>query len=136
MAEWILKELIRSRNGEFEGRRIEVRSAGIAAINGSDASDQALMIMRERKVDMSRHRARRINQEIVDWADLIFCMTGEQVASLKKDFPEMQNKLHLLTEYCGASGDIADPSGKPTRAFEECARELDVLIGSVLEKIK
>jgi protein-tyrosine-phosphatase len=48
----------------------------------------------------------------------------------------MQHKFHLLTEYCGSRGDIVDPSGKPTRAFEDCAQQLDGLIASVLEKIK
>src|ERR1035441_9434268 len=112
MAEWIMKESIRQSNGQFENHRIDVGSAGIAALNGSDASDQALMVMRERKVDGSRHRARRINQEIIDWSDYIFCMTEDQVASLEKSFPHVNNKFHLLTQYCGGSGDIVDPSGK------------------------
>lgn len=136
MAEWIMQERIRQGNGQFENHRIDVRSAGIASHNGSDASDQALMVMRERKVDGSRHRARLINQEIVDWSDLILCMTEDQLASLKKSFPDVQDKFYLLTEYCGGSGDIDDPSGKPTRAFEDCALQLDGLIGSVLERIK
>ncbi len=134
MAEWIMKDIIR-RDGESDHNRTQVRSAGISAQDGCDASDQALMVMRARGIDISRHRARMVNSEILEWADLVLCMNQEQVVALKQSFPESQNKIHLLTQYCGDGGDIDDPSGKHTSVYEECANRLDSLIAALLEKI-
>ncbi len=47
MAEWIMKDIIR-RDGESGHNHIQVRSAGISALDGCDASDQSLMVMRAR----------------------------------------------------------------------------------------
>ncbi len=135
MAEWLLKERIR-RADESNHNHIQARSAGIAAQNGCDASDQALMVMRERGIDISRHRARVVDPEILDWADLVLCMSQDQSATLRQTFPEAQSKIFLLTEYCGGSGDIDDPSGKHTRVYEECAQRLDNLIAALVEKVK
>jgi len=133
MAEYLLRDFL-AKNG-VAGYSIAVRSAGTNDASGSDASDQALNVMRERGVDMSRHKARHINVEIVDWADLILCMERDHLDNLRQRFPEANGKLHLLTEYCGCSGDIIDPSGKPTSAFEECAGRLEILVATLLEKI-
>ena len=135
MAEWLLKDQIR-RDGESGRTHIQARSAGISAQNGCDASDQALMVMRERGIDISRHRARKIDSEILEWADLVLCMSQDQVVTLKQSFPESQNKIFLLTQYCGDSGDIDDPSGRHTSVFEECAQRMNSLISALVEKTK
>jgi protein-tyrosine-phosphatase len=135
MAEALFKDII-NKDSETAGNSFEVRSAGISNTNGSDASDQALLIMREKGIDMSRHKSRMINRDIVEWADLVFCMEAEQLKSLQQSFPDARDKLHLLTEYCGSSGDITDPSGQPTRDFEACAGQLEDLLGTLLEKMK
>jgi protein-tyrosine phosphatase len=134
MAEWLLKDLL-NKDGE-SGKTIMVRSAGIHNTHGSDASDQALHVMRERGIDMSRHRARQISWDTVKWADLILCMSEDQLKDLRQSFPEDGEKFHLLTIYCGGNGEIEDPSGRPTRAFEECAKQMDGLLVNLLEKIK
>ena len=134
MAEYLLRDSLRKDGAT--GHSVVVRSAGTNDATGSDASDQALNVMRERGVDMSRHKARHISSEIVDWADLILCMERGHLDNLQGLFPDANGKLHLLTEYCSSSGDIIDPSGKSTRAFEECAERLDSLIAALLEKMK
>jgi protein-tyrosine-phosphatase len=135
MAEALLKVLL-VKSGEPWARSITVSSAGTSNTRVSDASDQALMVMRERGIDMSRHKSRPISRELVDQADLILCMETHHVSTLEQAFPESGDKLHLLTEYCGSSGDIPDPSGKPTLAYELCARQMEELMLSLIEKIK
>jgi protein-tyrosine-phosphatase len=134
MAEGLLKDLLK-KDGEL-GNSVVVRSAGINNTHGSDASDQALYVMHERGLDISRHKARQITWDSVNWADLVLCMSEDQLIDLRKSFPEAQEKFHMLTVFCGAAGEIDDPSGRPTRAFEECAKNMDGLLISLLEKIK
>ena len=134
MAEHLFKDLLK-KNG-FSGSSISVSSAGIGNTHGSDASDQAIMVMRDRGLDLCRHRARTINRDIVDGSDLILCMSGDQVSSLKQMFPESQSKFHLLTEFCGGQGDVDDPSGRPTRVFEECAKQMEGLLTVLMAKIQ
>lgn len=135
MAEALCKDIIK-KAGEADGNSIEARSAGISNVNGADASDQALMVLRERGIDMSRHKSRVVDQDIVDWADLVLCMEMEQLKSLQHSFPGDSAKLHLLAEYCGSKGDISDPSGKPTGDYEDCARQLEVLVTSLVRKMR
>lgn len=134
MAEGLFKDLLK-KNG-LTGNSIAARSAGIGNTHGSDASDQAIHVMREKGLDISRHKARTINQEIVDGSDLVLCMSEEQTNSLRHSFPEAKEKFYLLTEFCGSRGDVEDPSGRPTRAFEECAGQLEGLLEVLLEKIR
>ncbi len=134
MAEYLLKDLLRKDGAT--GNSIMVRSAGIGNTHGSDASDQAIQVLHERGLDISRHKARTINWEIVNGCDLVLCMSKDQESGLKQSFPEAQGKFHLITEFCGSQGDIEDPSGRPTRAFEECANRLEELLRIVQEKIK
>lgn len=134
MAEALCKDIIK-KDGKSGGNPIEVRSAGISNINGADASDQALLVLRERGIDMSRHKSRVIDQDFIDWADLVLCMEAEQLNNLRHSFPADYPKLHLLSEYCGSEGDISDPSGKPTGAYEECARQLEFLLTTLMRKM-
>jgi protein-tyrosine-phosphatase len=135
MAEALLKDFVK-KDGETSGSTVEVRSAGISNTSGADASDQALFVMREKGIDISRHKSRGINRETVEWADLVLCMEAEQLNSLRRSYPEAWNKIHLLAEYCGRGGDIVDPSGKATAAFEACATQLEQLVVALVEKIR
>jgi protein-tyrosine-phosphatase len=134
MAEGLFKNLI--KNNGFTPGSISVRSAGIGNTHGSEASDQAIMVMREKGLDISRHRARTINSDIVNESDLILCMSQEQVSALKQSYAEAQDKFHLLTEFCGSQGDIDDPSGRPTRVYESCAAQLEELLKVLADKIR
>ena len=135
MAEALFKDMVKN-DGEIAWNCLEARSAGISNTRGSDASDQALLVMRERGIDMSRHRSRPVDRDILEWADVVLCMEAGHLHTLQQSFPDLANKLYLLAEYCGGSGDIADPSGRPTSAFEACAGQLEGLLADLLGKIK
>ena len=134
MAEGLLKNLV--KNDGFASGPVSVRSAGIGNTHGSEASDQAIQVMREKGLDISRHRARTINWEIINGSDLILCMSQDQVSALRQSYAEAQDKFYLLTEFCGSQGDIDDPSGRPTRVYESCANQLEDLLKVLAEKIK
>jgi len=134
MAEYLLRSLCAGRSpGNPVG--VEVRSAGLMNTTGTDASDQVLMVMRERGIDMSRHKAKQVDSELVDWADLILCMEQFHLEAMQKEFPRACAKIYLLTEYCGSSGDIIDPTGRNYRFFSECANQMEELLCRLLDKL-
>jgi protein arginine phosphatase len=133
MAEYLLKKRIRDHGQDAHS--LEVRSAGTSTYNGTFAGDQTIYVMQSRGLDISRHRTRQVDEEILEWADLVLCMEEGQRDLLRSSFPQAGNKTHLITEYCDGSGDILDPTGKPTSAYEECARRLEDLLARLLEKI-
>ena len=81
------------------GFRLEVRSAGISAMNGASPSDAALQVMKEKGIDHSSHRSRALCEEWVDWADLILTMTPAHKQMLIRYYPEAVDKSHTLKEY-------------------------------------
>jgi protein-tyrosine-phosphatase len=134
MAEYLLKKRIREDG--LDNHALEVRSAGTKTYNGTFAGDQTIYVMQARGLDISRHRTRVVDEEIMGWADLVLCMEGGQRDSLHQSFPQAREKVHLITDFCGASGDVLDPTGKPTSAFEECAQKLEQLTQMLIEKIQ
>lgn len=135
MAEYLLKNLAQ-KEPSMNKNSLRVSSAGTMGTPGIDASDQALQVMRDRKIDMSRHKSRLANIEIVSAADLILCMENTHVSYLSGLFPAAVHKVHLLTEYCGAPGEVLDPSGQPTRVYEECAQQLEDLTRELLSALR
>jgi protein-tyrosine-phosphatase len=134
MAEYLLKKRLNEVGPGCQA--LEVRSAGTKTYNGTFAGDQTIYVMQARGLDISRHRTRLVDEEIMGWADLVLCMEGEQRDSLHQAYPLAREKVHLITDYCGSGGDISDPTGKPTSAYEECAKKLEELTRALIEKIE
>lgn len=76
MAEGIFKKMLADRgvNG------VECSSAGLFAMTGDSACDNAVKAAERFGVDISAHRARRITSYILDETDEFVCMTREQAA--------------------------------------------------------
>lgn len=79
--------------------QVEVRSAGVAAEAGAPASRLAHEALREVEIDLSEHRASRINEQLISWADLILTMTRRQRETVIAAFPAAREKVHVLKEY-------------------------------------
>jgi len=105
---------------------IEIRSAGVAAYDGQSASAQARQVMQERGID-HLHQARRLNGELIGWADLILTMTNGHKQMILQGFPATADKVYTLREYVGVEGmvDIADPFGGTVEDYRKCAEEIE-----------
>jgi protein-tyrosine-phosphatase len=115
---------------------VEVASAGTSAWDGAAASDGALLVGMERRLDLAAHRSRQLTRAIVDWADLIFTMGPhhlERVEALGAG-----DKAYLLSAYPthGASGRaISDPVGAPLEVYRATADELESEIRRVFDQL-
>lgn len=117
-------------------RSVTFSSAGTSAWDGAPASDGALLVGLERKLDLNSHRARALAREIVAEADVVLGMGGhhvERTLVLGGD-----GKTHLLADYAAASADghsVADPFGGDLDLYRATADELERLIEGSLDRI-
>ena len=81
-----------------EGLEIEVESAGLSAINGAKASDYALKALKEKGIELD-HKAKMVDQALIEWADLIFAMTRQHKQLLIHHFPNSVDKVFLMKEF-------------------------------------
>lgn len=115
---------------------VEVSSAGISAAQGMPASDGALLVGMERRLDLGSHRAELLTRALVDEADLVLTM-GEshldRVLSLGGD-----GKAFLLTEYASngaVARPISDPIGAGLDVYRQTADELEAEIERVFDRL-
>ncbi|WP_029100388.1 low molecular weight protein arginine phosphatase [Brevibacillus thermoruber] len=113
----------------------EVRSAGVAAFDGQPASPHVLQVLAERGIEHD-HQARRLNDEMVAWADLILTMTQGHKAMIQGMFPGAAEKVFTLREFVGVEGmsDIADPFGGTVEDYRRCAEEIEESLDRLFDK--
>lgn len=132
MAKALFKKMAEEQN-----LHVEVDSCGTATLVGMSASKDAIEALRREGIDISGHKSKPINKELVDWADLIFVMERRHLDRILEDFPEARAKVHLLSKYANdEEKDIIDPIGKPREVYEELLLTLKFYLPKVIERIK
>ena len=125
MAELLMREsLAKSYNctlDELEERGVGVMSAGIAAAPGCPPTSEAVQVMREQGLDLSRHEAQPLTEQLVRHADRILAMTQSHLQSIVERWPEAAGRAHLLMP---DRGDVADPIGQTVGAYRHCAAQI------------
>ena len=93
------------------------------------------VLLEERGLDCSRHRARRVRRSDYDAYDLIIGMDEENRWDLSRLFHgDPDGKLHNLNEYAGLGDlDIADPWY--TRDFSGCLEEMERACYGLFEEL-
>ena len=132
MAEAMIREAAR----EAGMTSLEVGSAGIGAWDGAPASEGAYLVMLERGIDLSSHRARLLTPELVKEADLILTMARSHLGRARE--LGAGARAHLLGEYGGRTGrnaEIADPYGAELDQYREVYRELAELLPAVMTRL-
>jgi protein-tyrosine phosphatase len=132
--------IARRRAADLGWTRVEVRSAGVSAYDGSPASGGAVRVAQAHGLDLSAHSATLLTEEEASTADLILTMSIAhlmRVADLGSG-----DRAALLTSFAGgsegegSSGSIPDPVGGPDEEYEETFLMLDELIGRVLDRLQ
>jgi len=134
MAEAIANHLVRQKGLAAEFSFV---SAGTGAWEGCPASPNAIEAVKEYGLDLSFHKAKKVNSSLIVKADLILTMTKGHKAQVAALFPASLDKLYTLYEYLGYKGkDIEDPIGGDLAVYQACARELKEAIEKLLDKLQ
>lgn len=148
MAEGLARKIAVDRGWE-----LEVFSAGLAAWPGAPATEEAIRAAAELGADIKEHRARHLEPELVEKADLILTMTAAHKKAVMDRFPAAREKTFTLMEYVAEPsaeespeeertggtwssppGDIPDPVGGPLEVYRTCAARLKDLVERALDK--
>ncbi|KMJ59195.1 phosphatase [Bacillus sp. LL01] len=114
---------------------VEVRSAGVFAMPGSQASSQAREVLMEKGLPVE-HRSSQVTDELVEWAEYIFTMTAQHKMLLENSYPQSVGKTYTLKGFVEQSGEVSDPFGGSVATYRETFEELQEVIGSIVEKLK
>jgi protein-tyrosine phosphatase len=129
MAEAVLKEALSKINRDA----CHVSSAGTGALVGHPADEKANQLMMARGIDISDHRARQLNHEMIRKADLILVMELAHKKNIENKEPSAKGKVFRIGEWDGH--DIPDPYQQNIKAFESVLFQIDQGVNQWLKKI-
>jgi len=78
---------------------ISIDAAGIAAPAGLEASLETQELLSNEGIDVSRHKARLLTDDMVLRADLILVMEKRHELNILERVPSARNRLYLLKEF-------------------------------------
>jgi len=147
MAEAIALKIISKNKNEFGG--IWVTSAGTYAMEGVQASNNAIQVAHEEGINLKDFRSKAINPKLVNEADIILTMNNSHKQQLLNLVPEAEDKIFLLKEFILGLDEkeaqykkaemqeleISDPFGQPVDVYRKCYKELYTAISKALEKL-
>ncbi|MHC9540872.1 MAG: low molecular weight protein arginine phosphatase [Vulcanimicrobiota bacterium] len=133
MAEAMFKHMLKERKIGNE-KEIHIESCGTGGFIGCPATGEAIEVMREHGVDLSRHISRGVSEEILAGADIVFAMAKHHENLLTMMYPQYSTKTHLLKQYIRLHGsgspdteydlEIHDPIGKDITVYREVYNQL------------
>ncbi|XJZ27153.1 low molecular weight protein arginine phosphatase [Bacillota bacterium Lsc_1132] len=116
---------------------VDVKSAGIYAVHGSNASQHAKQVLAENKIEHD-HQSTPLTGNEVAWATLILTMTAAHKAAIVENFPEASGKTYTLKEFTGEKDqlDVDDPFGGDVERYRHTYRQLETLIHAAIDRLK
>ncbi len=124
------------------GRRgwdgVEIRSAGVSAFPGGEASEEARVAAESGGLSLEAHRTTPLDTELVAWASLILTMgphhadTAEALGGGSKVW--MLSDFSEGGENAGGPG-VLDPFGGGAKAYRECLEVLEGLVEAALGRV-
>ena len=142
MAEALFEDAV-DRSSKLAGK-IKLDSAGTFACEGQEATAKACQVMEEIGLDLDKHKAKQINAELVEWADLILAMEASHIEHMEAMFPKAEDKMHTIIGYAeGVPGfpgdgryDIEDPYGEDVEEYRSCAHQLRAYIEKIIKRLE
>lgn len=124
MAEVILRDRLKEE-------KIVVASAGLMALVGYPADPMVIELLAELGLDATNHRARQINTEIAQAAELILVMEQWQQRNLEQNMPQVKGRVFRLGHWQNL--DIVDPYRQGREVFERTLTAIEKGIKNWIE---
>lgn len=93
MAEAFLRSLAQKK-----GLAVTVRSAGISTVDGIPVSANSVHALQQRGIQHNGHST-ALNDEVLQWADLILTMTAGHKREIISRYPELVDHIYTVKEF-------------------------------------
>ena len=133
MAEALFKNLILERGEENEWK---IASAGVWAATGVPATDNARVVMEERRLDISAHLSQPTSRDLLGEYHLVLVMENAHKETLQTHFPEFADRIVLFRNLAGDDTDFDDPVGGSVDRYGGAAEELESILKGGFEEIE
>jgi protein-tyrosine-phosphatase/tRNA A37 threonylcarbamoyladenosine synthetase subunit TsaC/SUA5/YrdC len=125
LAEALCKKLLAERLGctseELPQRGFFVLSAGLAAMMGGPAAEEAVAVAAALSADLGGHRSRKLSAELAAGADHLLVMTHGHLLAVAEQYRHLGLRPRLLSRH---GEDVPDPIGFDLPVYQECAQQI------------
>lgn len=121
-----------------EGLSYEARSAGVAALVGEPAGPKVRAALGELGLSAGGHRARQVDEAMLEEADLVLAMTPKHAATLHRLSGPSQKKVETLLAYATGVSDfegVPDPYGQSMTAHRASVGLLHRHLSLIVRKL-
>ncbi len=130
MAMGLLRNMVKDQADEWT-----IESAGTWAPEGAPAAQRTQMVLRELGIDLQDHLSRQVNREMLSQFNLILVMERGHKEALQIEFPQIAERVYLLSEMVDANFEIQDPIGMSSSDFMLTRAEISQILTTGLDKI-
>ena len=125
MAEALLKKEVQRRG---EADQWQIHSAGTWTERGASATQFSRAVMARRQMDISGHRSQPVDGDLLRSADVILVMTQNHREALRAEFPDITDRVYLVSQLINREFDIEDPYGGSLDDYEICADDIQNIL--------
>lgn len=137
LAEYLFRQYVTSRG---HGHRFDISSAGTYALDGNQATYEALEAGRKWGLDLGPHRARPVTGDMLAVTDHVLVMTQAHRDLLLRQYPFFENKIylamlfprHLSGEPPGRT-DVPDPIGESVGYYLKVLEMLEPVLPDIYQ---
>jgi tRNA threonylcarbamoyl adenosine modification protein (Sua5/YciO/YrdC/YwlC family) len=136
MAESMCRDMLAERLGcppdQLEDGGVILMSAGVAAMSGGRASQEAAQVMSDMGMELTDHQTQPLTESLVRYADLIYTMTHSHRNAVVAQWPHAAERTRLLS---ADGSDISDPIGGPLERYQRCAAQIQAGLKARLDEL-
>jgi len=118
MAEYLFKDILGDTPDWL------VSSAGTYTRNGLPTNTEVLTVLQNYGIDAAAHRTREVNHRLLHNHNLVLCLAENHKEALRAEFPDLIDRIFLLSEMVGRMEGVDDPIGGPLIEYQAAAREI------------
>jgi L-threonylcarbamoyladenylate synthase len=125
----LLADHLRCAPADLPQHGFFVQSAGLAAMMGMPAADEAIAVGRDLGADLTHHASQPLTIEMLMQADRLFGMTASHLRLL-------QGVRGITPRLLASDGeDIDDPIGGTAEVYQDCARQIMAHLEQLLPEL-
>lgn len=130
-----LAEAYLRKRAREENLHVQVKSAGLAAIDGMMPSQEAVEVLKEENIPVEGLVSKMLKRSMLEWADMVIVMENMHKQAIVAISPGIREKVFLLGEFPNGATEkeVSDPVGKSKEVYK---KTFGLIKGSVEELIR